>query len=301
MRITNNTLTRNYLNNVSKNMQKMQKYQDQLSTEKEVSKSSDNPMAFSTIMRLKNSINENKNYKESIDSSMSWIDTADDALGSVGDVLQNVRELVLKGASDTMTDADRAALAEQVKSYAEEIVQCLNTNYDGRHMFGGQATNEKPFAIDSGGKIMYSGDTNNISHEISPGVDVTLITNGLQITTAEGAKAENKSLGNLLLNISSALKNGDTKALSGSLLDDVDAHVDNITGIRAKMGAIYKRLEAAGERNEAENQSLTKLLSASEDIDFAEKTMQYSSMQTVYEASLKVGAKILQSSLLDYL
>jgi flagellar hook-associated protein 3 FlgL len=46
---------------------------------------------------------------------------------------------------------------------------------------------------------------------------------------------------------------------------------------------------------------MTELLSKSEDIDIAEKMMEFSMMSTVYQASLSTGAKILQPSLLDYI
>jgi len=42
-------------------------------------------------------------------------------------------------------------------------------------------------------------------------------------------------------------------------------------------------------------------LSKSEDIDLAEKMMEFSTMRTVYQASLQTGAQILQPSLLDYI
>ena len=39
----------------------------------------------------------------------------------------------------------------------------------------------------------------------------------------------------------------------------------------------------------------------SADIDIAEKMMEYSIMSSIYEASLSSGAKILKTSLLDYI
>ncbi len=43
------------------------------------------------------------------------------------------------------------------------------------------------------------------------------------------------------------------------------------------------------------------LLSGLEDVDIAEKYMEYSIMANVYQASLAAGAKIMQPSLMDYL
>ena len=46
---------------------------------------------------------------------------------------------------------------------------------------------------------------------------------------------------------------------------------------------------------------MTDILSQTEDIDFTQKTIEFSMAQTVYTASLQVSAKVLPPSLLDYL
>jgi flagellar hook-associated protein 3 FlgL len=127
------------------------------------------------------------------------------------------------------------------------------------------------------------------------------MSSGAELTTAETSDPQNKSLGELLNNIVNALESGDTEALSGKLLGDMDKHMDNVVRFRSKMGAVYNRLEAAGERNEAQNLNLTEMLYKKADIDIAEKMMEYSIMSSIYEASLSSGAKILKTSLLDYI
>ena len=56
MRITNSTLSTNYLRNLTKNLEQMQKYQNQLASGKTVSRPSDDPLLVSKIMDLNNSI-----------------------------------------------------------------------------------------------------------------------------------------------------------------------------------------------------------------------------------------------------
>jgi flagellar hook-associated protein 3 FlgL len=296
MRVTNNTLTGNYLRNLSRNLEKMQTYQNQLSTGKEVSKPSDNPMLVSKIMNLDTTIKENEQYKSSIASAMDWANTADGAMESVTDALQRIRELVVQGASGTLDDSDRSSIAAEVKELTKQVSDSLNAKIDGRYIFAGQKTTEPPFSMNADGVMVYKGDGNNISREIAPNLGVTIPSDGSQITTAGSS-----DLGTILSDIAKALENGDTAALSGSLLSSFDKNFDNAVLFRSKMGAIYNRLEAAGQRNEAQNLGLTELLSKSSDIDFAEKMMEYSTMSSVYEASLSSGAKILQKSLLDYL
>lgn len=305
MRITNSTLTSNFLRNISRNLKQMQKYQNQLSSGKEVSKPSDNPMLVSKIMDLNNNIMQNEQYSTNIDDTIGWVETQDTALGGVTATLQRVRELIVYGANGSLADTDRAAIKDEVAMQIDQLADVLNTNFDGRYIFGGQKTTTPPFKVEVG-VLTYSGDPNNISREISKGVSVNLITNGTAITGGTVVAGETNpidtDLGILMKDIVAAMETGgDVDSLSEKLLGDIDQHLDNVIRVRSKVGAIYNRLEASQARNETENINLKSLLSKREDIDIAEKYMEYSVMSTVYQASLSTGAKVLQPSLLDYL
>ena len=303
MRITNSTLTTNFLRNISRNLKQMQKYQNQLSSGKEVTKPSDNPMLVSKIMDLNNNIMQNKQYNTNISDAIGWVETQDSALGGVTANLQRIRELIVYGANGTLADTDRAAIRDEVAMEVDGLADVLNTNFDGRYIFGGQKTMSKPFEVVDGTLAYASGDNSNIKREISNGVTVELITDGNKLTSVDLGKTSpgNENLGELLKNILNAMETGNTDSLSGDLLGDIDQHLDNVIRVRSSVGAINNRLEAAQSRNVAENINLTSLLSKREDIDIAEKYMEYSVMSTVYQASLSAGAKILQPSLLDYL
>lgn len=303
MRITNSTLSTNFMRNLNRNLKQMQKYQNQLSSGKEISKASDNPMLVSKVMDLRNNIMQNEQYNTNIKDTLGWVETQDGALNGMTSTLQRVRELIVYGANGSLSETDRAAINDELKMKTEELADILNTNFDGRYIFGGQKTTTMPFKVNAG-VLTYDGDTNNIDREISKGVVVKLSTVGSDITTTSGTSVGNENLGALLNNINKALEGtgglGPTD-LSGDLLGDIDKHLDNVLRARSRVGAINNRLEAAEARNESENLNLKSILSEREDIDVAEKYMEYSVMKTVYQASLATGAQIMQPSLLDYL
>ncbi|MBU3126684.1 flagellar hook-associated protein FlgL [Clostridium tagluense] len=93
----------------------------------------------------------------------------------------------------------------------------------------------------------------------------------------------------------------DIKALTNADLGGIQKVTTNILKLRSEAGAKQNRMESAETRNEDQNFNMTEILSATEDIDITEKTMEYATMQTVYMASLQTSAKVLQPSLLDYL
>ena len=90
-----------------------------------------------------------------------------------------------------------------------------------------------------------------------------------------------------------ALRTGDLKSLSTNL--------DNLSKVRATVGATTNRLETADSRLQEVEESTTKLLSDVEDADMAKTMVDYSTQQSVYKSALQSGANIVQSSLLDFL
>lgn len=302
MRITNKTLTNNYLRNLNRNLQQVQKYHNQLSSGKEISKPSDDPMLVSKIMSLRDNIQGNEQYNKNINDSIGWVETQDTALNDVSGTLNRMRDLMIYGANGSLSDSDRESIKDEVEMQIGELVDILNTNFDGRYIFGGQKTNDKPFELKDG-VIVYEGDRSNISREISTGVTIDLITDGTRIVGDAEENGENE-LGEFLQKVINAFDSEDgfsPSDLSEELLGDIDVHLENVLRVRSQIGAIHNRLEASKDRNETENMNLKKLLTDREDVDIAEKYMEFSIMSVVYQASLNTGARILQPSLLDYL
>lgn len=94
---------------------------------------------------------------------------------------------------------------------------------------------------------------------------------------------------------------GDISKVTGEDLTQVDAIIQNLLQKRSEVGAMTNRMESAQGKNEDENLNMTDILSKTEDIDFTEKMMQYSTMQTIYMAALQTSAKILPATILDYI
>jgi flagellar hook-associated protein 3 FlgL len=66
-------------------------------------------------------------------------------------------------------------------------------------------------------------------------------------------------------------------------------------------GARQNRLDAALSRLVEVEESTLKQLSETEDADIAKTLIEFSSQQAAYQAALKAGANIVQSSLMDFL
>ncbi|MTI65740.1 MAG: flagellar hook-associated protein FlgL [Firmicutes bacterium] len=295
MRVTNGMLLKNYTRNLHKNLDKMSKYQNQLSSGKEIRRPSDDPFLATRSMALHTNIDKNEQYKRNIEDSIGWIDTTDSAMQGVTDIMQRVRELTAYGANGSLSDTDRQALKEEVKQLGDQLAQIGNTNFDGRYIFGGQETTKPPFTFDDT-ELKYDGDDNKLTREISPNVTMEINITGKSIM----GKDTSQTLSQTLKSVIEKMDSNKTEDLS-NLLGDIDEHIDNILKERAKVGAKSNRMKAALNKNEAGTLNMTEFLSKTEDIDVAEKVMQYKNMENVYRSSLQTGGKILQPSLLDFL
>lgn len=145
------------------------------------------------------------------------------------------------------------------------------------------------------------------------------ISSSLQVDISQGVKNQyNKTASEVLeftdktgktINVSDLLNDiitdlgtgGNTGDLTTTHLKDIQAVTTNLLQKRSEVGTMQNRMESAQENNETQNYNMTDILSKTEDVDFADATMNYSMMQTVYTASLQTSAKILPMTILTYL
>ena len=156
MRVTDSLMSKSFLRNLSANTSNVMKYQNQLSTLKEVSKPSDDPLKVSKILDLNNSIIQNDQYKTTINDAIQWTNVQDSALSSATESMQRIKTLIQYSANGTLSHEDRQANKAEIESEIQGTVDALNTNFGGRYVFAGMNTTEKPFEIDKSdtGKII---------------------------------------------------------------------------------------------------------------------------------------------------
>lgn len=300
-------MSSNFINNLQSNLKNLSKVQNQLSSLKEVSKSSDNPMLVSEIMDLNNSIIQNEEYMSTIKDSIGFSNMQDSAYDAATKSMSRIRTLIQQAGTDTVNNEDRQLIKAEVEAEIETLTDALNTNFGGKYIFSGMKTTTKPFSIekDANGKMIelkYSGTSDNLTRRISQGVQIELKTDGTSLMNervTEAGTTDNLSI--FLTDVLTALEDNNVTALSGNLLERADIESGNIVTQRAENGAVFNRLEASKERNTSENLNLESMRSDKQDIDLAEKFMEYTMEQTAYQASLAMGTKILSTSILDYI
>ncbi|MFL0246794.1 flagellar hook-associated protein FlgL [Candidatus Clostridium stratigraminis] len=146
MRVTNKMLSNSFLADMNTNLQNMQKLQKQMTSGKEINKPSDDPAKVARAMQLTTDISANEQYNKNINNTTNWLDTTDTALNQAGNVLQKVRELLVSAGNAAYGSSERQSIKDEINQRIDELTQILNTNYDGKYVFGGTSTSTKPVA-----------------------------------------------------------------------------------------------------------------------------------------------------------
>lgn len=103
-----------------------------------------------------------------------------------------------------------------------------------------------------------------------------------------------------LTNLRSSLLANNTNGIS-TAMSLLDRAQERLLGARSSVGSRIAAIEMTRNRLEYENTELEKMLSEVRDVDLAEAATRMQFQQTVLQAGLAVAARIMQSSLLNYL
>jgi flagellar hook-associated protein 3 FlgL len=216
---------------------------------------------------------------------------------------QRARELLTQGATDTLPQTSRNAIAAEIDQLIAGMKQEANATYDGRYVLGGSRTNLAPYdskvlPVGSPPNDTYGGDAVKQQREIGPGVRVEVNTTGDRVL---GGTPSDPGLLDVMRDIAANLRSGNTTALGTSDMKALTGRIENLLGVRAEVGAGMNRLETAAARLAETEESATSLLSDTEDADMAKTLIDYSTQQAVYQSALNAGSRIVQASLLDFL
>lgn len=337
MRVTNKMLSDTFLSDMRTNLENLQTLQQQMSSGQLVSKPSDDPFASARIMQLNSDIDANKQYNENISDTSYWLQTTDTALNQAGNVLGRVKTLLTSAGNAGYSTQEMQAIKSEINEDVGQLSQILNTNFDGKYIFGGNRGAVKPtdtitdksgnteigYYDEKAGKLISKPPVTQdeisqmgmigakLSTEISEGVSVNYNVTATDILSYTNSSGKSCDLRTVLQNIVNHLdgKNDDgdaadadaTSKLIGQDLSDITDGMNNVLTVRADVGAMENRMESASTKNTEETDNFTAILSKTQDVDVTKETMEYYSAQTVYLASLQTASKIIQPSLIDYL
>ncbi len=200
---------------------------------------------------------------------ISLAQTAEGALGRMGDALQRMRELAIQARNATNSDSDKNSLNKEFAQLQAEVTRLVGgTTFNGKHILGADATT-----------LTFQIGANTTTDDV-----IAVATSNLSLdTTISSVTVSTASIGST----------ADAAAIA-SVIDNIDLAIDTVNDNRATFGATQSRFEAiiSNLQQSVENQSAAR--SRIMDADFAAETANLSRAQILQQAGNAMVAQANQ-------
>ncbi|HYY11695.1 MAG TPA: flagellar hook-associated protein FlgL [Kineosporiaceae bacterium] len=287
IRVTQQSISSSTLRGLQSALGRVQDLQAQLSSGKRIAVPSDDPSGTASAMTFRSQQRADEQYLRNIDQVSARLGVTDTALTQLSDRLRAVRELLVQAGNAGLGADSRAALSSSAKALKSEIVDLYNTTYLDRPIFGGTVQGTQ--ALDATGA--YIGDERPVVSRISRDATVRVDVAG----TDAAADTVPALLDRIITDLDS------TNAIPSADFDDLDGARRKVMQTLGDVGARAARVDSTRTNVDAHRLDLVARVSENEDVDLPATIMNLQAQQVAYQSALGASAKILQTSLVDFL
>jgi flagellar hook-associated protein 3 FlgL len=320
MRVTNNMMVRKFTLHLDESGTNLNTLTDQVTTGMKYSKASEDTSSAIKAYKVRKSLAKVEQYSNNLSDLQGTLDETETSLMGINELITQATENLSQAANGTLSDVNRQTIADVFNSLKGQLLKIGNTNYAGKYIFGGPNTTAAPFTLDSADTLLYNGEdvnSNTInteevyadigmglafdSGELDKDTAVSISTPG-SLALGYGIDSDGlpKNAYNLFTQIISDLENNDTSNFE-TYISKLNAKSDDILVQVAGIGERAKFTEFLTDRLSADKLNLQKKQNSLESIDQAEAMTQYKSAELSYNAALQMGAKIIGTTLFDFL
>ena len=271
--INTNIASLNAQRNLSSSQSSLMTSMQRLSSGLRVNSAKDDAAGLAIAERMSAQVRGMNVAVRNANDGISMAQTAEGALGKVGDSLQRMRELALQSRNATNSDIDKDSLDKEFGELAKEVQRVLaGTTFNGKAILG-----------DNAQTLTFQVGANTTANDTIDIATVNLTTSAT-ITTLAGTGGLTRAV------IDSTASN----TTIDTVIDDIDAALDLVNAERATLGASQNRFEAVISTLQisAENQSAARARIM--DADFAAETANLSRAQILQQAGNAMVAQANQ-------
>ncbi len=243
LRVTTNIAAIDAERNLAGMQGKMQKSFAQLSSGHRITSAGDDPAGLAISENLKAQIRSTRQAHRNASDGVSMVQVAEGGLNTIGNMIIRLRELAMQAASDTVSHRDRGFINKEVQQLKDEIQRVANTTTWGKTKLLNGSTPNFDFQVG----IFNNKFNDRISFKASKNVATldALGLDGLDYTTKEGAQ---------------------------EALGELDHAQNNVSGMRANLGALQNRLQSTISNLGISEENLSAAKSRISDTDVAAST-----------------------------
>jgi flagellar hook-associated protein 3 FlgL len=266
----------------------------QLATGSRINQPSDDPAGAAQLTQIHERSSQADSFEKSISSVSGRFQTADSTLSSVVTALTRAISLGVEGANGTLSDADRAAVAQELTGIQSQLISLANVSYQGQFVFAGTAV-VQPFVADptQASGVRYDGNTGVNSVSIGNNYQQQANLPGSQVFSRAGAGVF-QAVNDLIVSLNT--NSGFDIAVGG-----VKTAFDYVTQQRVFYGNALNQMDAQQNFLNSEKLNLSTQENTVAGADPAAVASQLVNAQTARNATLAAMGRTPQTSLFDYL
>jgi flagellin len=284
--INTNTSSLNAQRNLSASASGLATSLQRLSSGLRINSAKDDAAGLAIADRMTTQIRGNNVAIRNANDGISLVQTAEGAMGKIGDNLQRMRELAVQSRNATNGDDDRDALNNEFGELAKEVQRIAGgTTFNGLHILGADA----------------SGATNGLKFQVGAGttVDDTIEVKTTDMTTdatilavAGGAPAADGTPSTTLpASIATSTVAADTNTDIGDVIKNIDLALKTVNKERATYGAVQNRFDSVVSNLQVSVEAQSASRSRIMDTDFAAETANLTRGQILQQAGTAMLAQ----------
>ncbi len=329
MRITTNSIMRQYSGRLNTVLSNLTVASDRVSTQRNYSTASQDPAASAQANQLRREFINNDIYMTNVESAQSKMVTVESTIMNVNKATEDAYVDLLRGINGTINAEQREVIAGKLREVQATIVKEMNVAEAGDYVFGGTNTKEVPFELTDDNRLLYRGidvttgdmalldelssQTINVdlgfglatdaSGEIDQNTAFNLATPGINfIGYGQNADGSSKNIVVLLGEVADLLEEPELDYnKSAKYLDELETQRNGIVLELTKIGSNTMFLDYTEERLTDSKYNYNEKIYNLEYMDPALAITELNTQQYIYNATLKVGSSILSPSFIDFM
>ena len=328
-RITDIQVARNLLNAINKNRLQMDRASNELSTGIKSPEPGDTKNG-ATISQLRNGLVRIDEQKLRAETVLSQLSFQDDILAEANDTLIRAKEVAAEAANETVSDVQRASMAEEIFALRDQIVSLANSKFGGRFIYAGAADDQPAFSPTTAftnpasgpASVRYAYTTNsgnNLTRSVGVSDNLSVKVNTAGSAVFQNAIFAMERLGRAMAGFRTnpappAAPDGSGTAFTfpqdfQQQTQDIQASLDlietarqqDVMTERVNLGGRLTRVQTAKSILDLTKTNTTTVLSSLQDADITESATKLTQAQTALQASLQITGTLLNQSILNFL
>jgi flagellar hook-associated protein 3 FlgL len=282
MRVTESIAYRNLLCDIESLNQAINKASREVSSGKKINAIRDSPSGSAQLVAIGDMESKIDQYTSNVGDGSYFLQVADSALNEVNNLVTSIYTKGSLAGTETIDSNARATIAEEVRSFRDQLLTVANSQARGRYIFAGSQVTTIPFTI-TGDTVSYQGDSD---------VNRVLVDEGLEIAQGVSGSEVFDPIFTAIDGLLSGIDGNDIADIQNAL-KQFSSTLSGLGQVRGKVGANMSLLENVQSRLDLRSLSVAEQKSRIEDADLTEAAIQLKQTQTSLDAAISAGGSLL--------